>query len=151
MNRGMSGDAHPDVPIASASHDLVVALPVRPEAAGAARRLLAREGLDADLDHTVALLVSELVTNSIRHAAEQTDRIVLAARMTDDWVRVEVRDSGPGFDPDVRNETRGYGLRMLDMLASRWGVDRDDQGTRVWFEVDRRRRRFQRRSRPDAG
>ena len=151
MNRGMTGDAHPDVPIASASHDLVVALPVRPEAAGAARRLLVREGLDADLDHTVTLLVSELVTNSIRHAAEHTDRIVLAARMTDEWVRVEVRDSGPGFDPDVRHATRGYGLRMLDMLASRWGVDRDDQGTRVWFEVDRRRRRFQRRSRPDAG
>ena len=31
------------------------------------------------------------------------------------------------------------------MLAARWGVDRDEQGTRVWFEVDRRRRRFPRR------
>jgi hypothetical protein len=30
------------------------------------------------------------------------------------------------------------------MLSSRWGVDNDDRGTRVWFEVDRRRRRFQR-------
>lgn len=144
MNRGMTGDHHSDVPIASAPNDLVVALPVRPEAAGAARRLLVREGLDPDLDHTVTLLVSELVTNSIRHAAEHSDRIVLAARMTEQWVRVEVRDSGPGFDPDIRHSTRGYGLRMVDMLASRWGVDRDDQGTRVWFEIDRRRRRFQR-------
>jgi hypothetical protein len=34
---------------------------------------------------------------------------------------------------------------MLDMLASRWSVDRADDGCRVWFEVDRRRRRFDRR------
>ena len=37
-----------------------------------------------------------------------------------------------------------FGLRMLDALSSRWGVDNDESGTRVWFEVDRRRRRFQR-------
>ena len=131
----------------SAHNDLVVALPAQPEAARAARRLLVREGLDPDLDHTVTLLVSEVVTNSIRHAGEHGDRIVLAARLTDDWARIEVRDSGPGFDPDVRHTAPGYGLRMLDMLSARWGVDRDEQGTRVWFEVDRRRRRFQRRSR----
>ena len=137
------------VSIASATHDVVVALPAQPAAAGAARRLLVREGLDPDLDHTVTLLVSELVTNSIRHAGvEDADRIVLAARLHDDWARVEVRDPGPGFDPDVRHNTPGFGLRMLDMLAARWGVDRDDQGTRVWFEVDRRRRRFQRRRVP---
>ena len=137
------------VPITSATHDVVVALPAQPAAVGAARRLLVREGLDADLDHTVTLLTSELVTNSIRHAGmDEGDRIVLAARLHDDWARVEVRDPGPGFDPDVRQSTPGYGLRMLDMLAARWGVDRDDQGTRVWFEVDRRRRRFQRSRQP---
>ena len=134
------------VALAPAHHDIVVAFPAKPEAAGAARRLLIREGLDPDLDHTVCLLVSEVVTNSIRHAGTaEHQRIVLAARLTDDWARIEVRDSGPGFDPDIRHEAQGYGLRMLDMLASRWGVDRDDQGTRVWFEVDRRRRRFARR------
>lgn len=132
--------------LAPAHHDVVVALPSKPEAAGAARRLLVREGLDPDLDHTVCLLVSEIVTNSIRHSGSDGDgRIVLAARLTDDWARIEVRDPGPGFDPDIRHHATGYGLRMLDMLAARWGVDRDDQGTRVWFEVDRRRRRFPRR------
>lgn len=134
------------VALAPAHHDVVVALPSKPEAAGAARRLLVREGLDPDLDHTVCLLVSEIVTNSIRHAGDDGDgRIVLAARLTEDWARVEVRDGGPGFDPDIRHNATGYGLRMLDMLAARWGVDRDEQGTRVWFEVDRRRRRFPRR------
>jgi anti-sigma regulatory factor (Ser/Thr protein kinase) len=138
-----------NVALASAHHDVVVALPAKPTAAGAARRLLIREGLDRDLDHTVCLLTSEVVTNSIRHAGMGEDgRIVLAARLTDDWARIEVRDTGPGFDPDIRHGAPGYGLRMLDMLASRWGVDRDDAGTRVWFEVDRRRRRFQRTGTP---
>jgi anti-sigma regulatory factor (Ser/Thr protein kinase) len=124
---------------------VVAALPAAPEAAGAARRLLIREGLDPDLDHTVCLLVSEVVTNAIRHAGmDDRQRIVLAARLTDNWARVEVRDPGPGFDPDVRHGANGFGLRMLDMLASRWGVDRDGDATRVWFEIDRRRRRFQR-------
>jgi two-component sensor histidine kinase len=110
-----------------------------------------REGLDPDLDHTVCLLVSELVTNAIRHAGMgPNDRLVLAARLTDDWARVEVRDSGPGFEPDVRHGTPGFGLRMVDMLSARWGVDRDEQGARVWFEVDRRRRRFQRRRRQNV-
>jgi anti-sigma regulatory factor (Ser/Thr protein kinase) len=126
-------------------NDVVLALPVDPAAAGAARRALVREGLDPDLDHTVCLLTSELVTNAVAHAGMgPDDRIVLAARLTPDFARIEVRDSGPGFDPELRAEARGYGLRLTDTLASRWGVDRDRSGTRVWFEVDRRRRRFSR-------
>jgi signal transduction histidine kinase len=149
MNRELIGNPLQSVPIAPVHHDVVVALRPQPEAAGAARRLLVREGLDPDLDHTATLLVSEVVTNAIRHAnMDSAERIVLAARLTDDWARIEVRDTGPGFDPDVRHNVPGYGLRMLDMLAARWGVDHDDQGTRVWFEIDRRRRRFQRRRRP---
>jgi two-component sensor histidine kinase len=136
-----------DVALAPAHHDIVTALRPEPQAAGAARRLLVAEGLDPDLDHTVCLLASEIVTNCIRHASlKPDDRIVLAARLAEDWVRVEVRDPGAGFDPDVRHEATGFGLRMLDMLATNWGVDVDANGTRVWFEVDRRRRRFPRRS-----
>jgi anti-sigma regulatory factor (Ser/Thr protein kinase) len=137
------------VTIAPAANDLVVALRCEPEAVSAARRLLVSEGLDPDLDHTVSLLTSEVVTNSVRHSGMKPhDRVILAARLGDDFARVEVRDSGPGFDPDLRADARGYGLRLMDMLASRWGVDHDGAGTRVWFEVDRRRRRFE-RSRPD--
>jgi two-component sensor histidine kinase len=133
------------VTITSPRHDIVSAFPVTPAAAGAARRLLIAEGLDPDIDHTVCLLVSEVVTNAIRHSrAGERDRLVVAARLTPDFARVEVRDPGEGFNPDVRLRADGFGLRMLDTLASRWGVDHDDRGTRVWFEVDRRRRRFQR-------
>ena len=131
--------------IAPPINDIVVPLPVTAQAPSAARRRLVREGLDPDLDHTVCLLVSELVTNAIRHSGGgEDDRIVLAARLTPDFARVEVRDNGPGFDPDVRHDASGFGLRMLDTLAARWGVDCDERGTRVWFEIDRRRRRFQR-------
>ncbi|HEV2062858.1 MAG TPA: ATP-binding protein [Solirubrobacteraceae bacterium] len=127
------------------TNDVVVALRPQPAAVGAARRVLVSEGLDDDLQHTVCLLTSEIVTNSIRHATfKESDRIVLAARISSEFVRVEVRDPGPGFEPDERHRAPGYGLRMLDMLASRWAVDRDGHGCRVWFEVDRRRRRFDR-------
>jgi anti-sigma regulatory factor (Ser/Thr protein kinase) len=124
---------------------VVTALRPEPAAVGAARRILVDRGLDSDLQHTVCLLTSEVVTNCVRHAGmKETDRILLAARLSADLVRVEVRDPGPGFDPGVRHGAPGYGLRMLDMLASRWSVDRDEKGCRVWFEVDRRRRRFDR-------
>jgi hypothetical protein len=55
-----------------------------------------------------------------------------------------VRHTGPGYAAEARPARGGFGLRRLPALAPRWGVDRDDSGTRVWFEVDRRRRRFQR-------
>jgi signal transduction histidine kinase len=81
----------------------------------------------------------------------EADRIILAARLTDDFARIEVRDNGPGFQPEVRHGASGFGLRMLDKLATRWGVDREGETTRVWFEVDRRPKRFTRRPRGAAG
>jgi anti-sigma regulatory factor (Ser/Thr protein kinase) len=145
MNRERIGNDNPVPSSTTTTNDVVVALRPEPTAVGAARRVLVREGLDADLQHTVCLLASEIVTNSVRHGGlKESDRILLAARLGHDFVRVEVRDPGPGFDPGVRHDAAGYGLRMLDMLSSRWAVDRDDSGCRVWFEVDRRRRRFDR-------
>ena len=129
----------------TSANDVVIALRPEPAAVSAARRTLVQEGLDPDLNHTVCLLTSEVVTNSIRHAnLRESDRILLAARLTRDFVRVEIRDPGRGFDPDVRHAAPGYGLRMLEILSDRWGVDRVENGCRVWFEVDRRRRRFDR-------
>jgi signal transduction histidine kinase len=89
----------------------------------------------------VTLLATEIVSNAVRHAGLRTDqRIVFFARLNDDFARVEVADPGMGFDPD-RVETDGYGLKLLDKLAGRWGVD-STKGCRVWFEVDRRSRRI---------
>ena len=121
---------------------LTLSLPPEPESVRRARRALSRAPIDPDLDHTVSLLTSEVVTNAIKHAAPYGD-IQVAATFSPSFARVEILDRGPGFDPDVRHEARGFGLRLVEKLATRWGVERG-AGTVVWFEVDRRRRRFER-------
>jgi two-component sensor histidine kinase len=125
---------------------VAVELPPVPESARQARRALVRGGLDPDLDHTVSLLATELVTNSVRHV-EGDREIRLDALLAEGYARIEVTDRGAGFDPEVRHTVSGFGLRLVDKLASSWGVERRGGATTVWFEVDRRRRRFD-RSRP---
>jgi len=127
-----------------ATTDILLAFAPVPDAVREARHALQQRGLSPDLDHTVSLLTSELVSNAVRHAGGlvPNERIVFHAQLGDDHVRVEVADHGPGFDPEVRHETPGFGLRLIDKLASRWGVEQSSRGCRVWFEVDRRRGRF---------
>jgi len=88
----------------------------------------------------VRLLVSELVTNCVRHAAADDEAAVeLALRLDPSTIRVEVHDAGTGFErpaaPLPRGADGGYGLFLVERMASRWGVDTHD-GTRVWFELD---------------
>jgi anti-sigma regulatory factor (Ser/Thr protein kinase) len=132
--------------LTSQSTDVLLALAPVPDAVRIARHALRERGLSADLDHTVSLLTSELVGNAVRHAGNlhPREKIVFHARLAADHVRVEVADHGQGFDPEVRHDTAGFGLRLVDKLASRWGVERTGRGCRVWFEVDRRRGRFAR-------
>jgi anti-sigma regulatory factor (Ser/Thr protein kinase) len=84
------------------------------------------------------LLVSELVTNSIRHVPGSDGKIVLAVRIGARAIRVEVHDGGVGFKPgkpEPRGADGGFGLFLVERMASRWGVDTRN-GTRVWFELD---------------
>jgi two-component sensor histidine kinase len=129
-----------NVNVLTSTPTVALTLPPLPESARDARRALCDHGLDRDLEHTVSLLTTELLANAMRHVPGTAD-IHVAATLESSFARVEVLDSGPGFDPDVRHETDGFGLRLVDKLATRWGVERA-QGTLVWFEVDRRRRRF---------
>jgi two-component sensor histidine kinase len=132
------------MPLTAQPTELKLALPPVPESAGRARRALVKAGISEDLEHTVSLLVTELVANAVKHAGmAREDRIVLLATLEPDFAHVEVHDRGEGFDPDVRHDTKGFGLRLLDRLANRWGVERHG-GAAVWFEVDRRSRRFRR-------
>jgi anti-sigma regulatory factor (Ser/Thr protein kinase) len=105
-----------------------------------ARRAI--DELESDLGDSLAgnirLLVSELVTNSIRHSGAPTDRpIECAFRASPDVVRIEVQDRGswrpPTPDPDGAS---GWGLYLVDRLADRWGLEHGE-GTRAWFEIDR--------------
>ena len=84
------------------------------------------------------LLVSELVTNSVRHVVGSTKPVVLAVQIGARAIRVEVHDGGAGFEPgkpEPRGADGGFGLFLVERMASRWGVDTRD-GTRVWFELD---------------
>ncbi len=84
------------------------------------------------------LLVSELVTNSVRHVVGLATPVMLAVRVRAGTIRVEVHDGGAGFEPgthEPRGADGGFGLFLVERMASRWGVERRD-GTRVWFELD---------------
>jgi anti-sigma regulatory factor (Ser/Thr protein kinase) len=112
-----------------------------PGAAATARRGLARlrGDLDAPLMETLRLLVTELVTNSVKHTGGRT--VELTVLVGNSSVRTEVSDAGPGFDPaktgSPADDHTGWGLFLVERLAERWGVDQGRDGTRVWFELSR--------------
>jgi anti-sigma regulatory factor (Ser/Thr protein kinase) len=109
------------------------------EAPAAARAEVGNLGLDRVEAQAVMLLASELVTNCVRHAGVgRRQRIRLRALVTDTLVRIEVIDSGAGMRVVMRvgDDHGGWGLRLVDRIADRWGVVRD-AGTHVWFEIDR--------------
>lgn len=114
-----------------------------PYAAAAARRALGglRDLIGRRCLDDVYLLVSELVTNGVRHGgAGEDDLLDLAVLRHGDRLRVEVTDWGPGFDGRARprnraDQTGGWGLYLVERLAERWGVQRDAGATTVWFEL----------------
>jgi anti-sigma regulatory factor (Ser/Thr protein kinase) len=112
-----------------------------PEAAARARRALTklRADIDPPLMETLRLLVTELVSNSVRHARSET--VVLKVLVGRAAVLTEVTDAGPGFDPTDTGtpgtDDSGWGLFLVERLADRWGVNQDPDATRVWFELRR--------------
>ncbi len=111
-----------------------------PEAAAEARRAIAalRADLDPPLVETLRLLVTELVTNSVRHT--DCDAITLRVAVGSSAVLTEVTDDGPVFDPDpesLDDPDSGWGLFLVQMLAPKWGVSDDGSSKRVWFELTR--------------
>lgn len=87
----------------------------------------------------VTLLVSELVTNAFRHSGQsESASIHLRAEMTGRTIRIEVTDRGGVRLPAIReaDDDGGWGLRIVEEIADRWGTARDPSGTLVWFEIE---------------
>jgi anti-sigma regulatory factor (Ser/Thr protein kinase) len=90
---------------------------------------------DLDLE-TATLLVSELVTNAIRHGR---GTVTMRADLDDDRLLVEVIDEGGGLEHVIRTRAfeklEGWGLTIVDSESSRWGAH--EGTTHVWFELER--------------
>ena len=119
----------------------VTRLPGDPSAVPTARRFASQAvasygGNDDVLDKT-RLLVTELTTNAVLHAHSP---IRLSVEPIDDVMRIEVRDDDPRpLQPPCKPEpdaVRGRGLWLVSVMARAWGVNRNERGKTVWFEVD---------------
>ena len=84
------------------------------------------------------LLVSELVSNAIRHAPPEPDgRIVLKLDVDNGTARAAVIDGGRRFDFEQATfdpMTPHFGLMLVDQLANRWGLSLEGEKA-VWFEI----------------
>ena len=114
-----------------------------PEAPGAARDFVCSVAdeayADTALSDSLRLLVSEVVTNSIRHGTTgRAGCVEVILYAGPERLRLEIVDDGPGFRPDpapgALDEPGGWGLYLVDNLADDWGVDASE-GTRVWLEM----------------
>jgi anti-sigma regulatory factor (Ser/Thr protein kinase) len=113
-----------------------------PEASAEARRaVIAGNGaLPADVRDDVLLLLTELVTNAVRHANAGPDTTLrVELRQRSRTVRVAVYDEGPGFAPQASalggGDKGGWGLRLVDRIADFWAIIPTATGTCVWFEI----------------
>lgn len=125
-----------------AKTQIELVLPPRADSVARARRALSplRGRVPEEKLEELQLLVSELVTNSIRHAGMgDGSSVSLTVRLGGRRARVEVTDPGPGFEPppleDDPGQLSGWGLLLVERLADRWGI-RGRSPTCVWFEID---------------
>ncbi len=101
---------------------------------------LEQDAAPATLIHDARLLVSELVTNCVRHAhISQKQPLRLTASLRAATVRLEVHDDEidgtVARRPPRRDRAGGFGLDLVAQLSSTWGVERDTYGTTVWVEL----------------
>jgi anti-sigma regulatory factor (Ser/Thr protein kinase) len=109
-----------------------------PESARRAIEQHFAETCDADTLASVELLTTELVSNAVRHGgAGDGQTVVLHLAVAPHCLRVEVCDPGRGFEPGrpAPYGEGGYGLFLVNEVASRWGVS-DEDGNCAWFELE---------------
>jgi anti-sigma regulatory factor (Ser/Thr protein kinase) len=147
------GPALPGEPLAAPGPLVEVvcgSFPGQAEQVGKARRFI-RDVLGQDwprLDD-VLILASEIASNAVRHTASGDGGIFevsVAVFAAADTVRVAVTDQGGSSEPVIAHRSDagaglaampagGRGLRIVDVLADRWGYRGDELGRTVWFEI----------------
>jgi anti-sigma regulatory factor (Ser/Thr protein kinase) len=141
VTRSTTGSRPPDVALPGVNVTLVAGPEAPHHARHAASDALAHwttERRDAAL-----LVISELVTNAVRHGTrDDDDRIALVVRRRGRTTRIEVtdpraRDGSVAESAVDREEKRaGWGLPIVSELTDRWGVERGAGRTCVWCEID---------------
>jgi len=119
-------------------------LPATGRAPGLAREAT-RDALStwqvAHLEETALLLVSELVTNVVRHARARVLAMALWLEPERASLLIEVHDADP-HEPRPRTPGRleegGFGFVLIEALAGKWGVRQTETGKAVWVELDAR-------------
>ena len=118
-----------------------VVLPCAPASVAVARQRLAAEltaaGIFDGVVGDAVLVVSELLSNAIRHARPLTgSNLLLSWDLTDGAIEIAVTDGGAATRPMTAQATvsslGGRGLDIVDYLARSWGVRSDDTGLTVW-------------------
>jgi serine/threonine-protein kinase RsbW len=97
----------------------------------------------AGLGHA-RLIATELVTNSLRHADNVAAQpIALRLELTGGRLRIEVSDAGGASSPQLQprnpGTAAGWGLRLVDELASNWGIERSPDICTVWCDLELQR------------
>jgi two-component sensor histidine kinase len=95
----------------------------------------------AHMEEAAVLIVSELVTNAVRHA-KGTDVVEVDLHATRTCLRIEIQDFDRNWPqpriPDGFEES-GFGFILVNALAGAWGVRETEAGKAVWAELDIRR------------
>ncbi|MFI8928962.1 ATP-binding protein [Streptomyces sp. NPDC053474] len=95
--------------------------------------------LEPDVVDTAELVLSELLTNAVRHTG--TARVSVSARLLETALRIEVHDSGralPRVSTPSTTSEHGRGLLLVAALAARFGAEPTSTGKQVWAEVSLR-------------
>jgi anti-sigma regulatory factor (Ser/Thr protein kinase) len=119
----------------------VVLLPYAPSSVAVARQRLAADlrarGIFAAVADDAVLVMSELLSNALRHAHPlPSGKVRVAWEFSGENVEVQVTDGGAATAPRAGRATLsslgGRGLGIVEYLAEQWGVRYDDDGTTVW-------------------
>jgi two-component sensor histidine kinase len=121
----------------SASIRAIYRIDARRDSPARARRIITHELSTAlprrRLDE-VKLMISELVTNAVKYATKNKNEQIMIDLRLGPEICCSVTDAGEAFPATgAIGEAGGWGLKVVDRLAERWGVTRTRGRTRVWF------------------